>query len=510
MNKKNPLNNFVVLILLGLFILTRLWVLGAISWGKTHPLGEIDVPCWKVENTFIYPIADQVKEIYLKVSLENKAAPQQLIIKDTYQIYTAIRIDNTIRDHYIQVPFLFPKPDGYHDLAIVLAGPDEDVPWEIWDFRTDIDPNANHVPFEINKPQNTHRVLVHNPNLGKNYLIEGLAHWDVSWYRRIIEEGYSFDGDFSKKQTVGFASFYPWTAGLFARYTLVDTTVALILINNLFVLISLFFIYLLSCEIIENRWLRFVPAFFILIHPYQIFLISGYSEGMFICIASIALWLLLKKNYWGAAMVGGTLSGIRAVGIIFPVLIAVDYFLNRREPLKPSNILRLTGECLVSIWGILFSMYYLLIRFQDPWVYFKIQQAWVDKNILTTEQYCQSFFELFTRHPMLLNPELAGFLLITLLFLFSIYTLNQAGKDNDRIGIILALFSVLVLFIPLFDRLLYVYPLGRFSLAAFPAWILMFRKYNKTKLVIFGFLAVLFIIQMAIFAIRFSYQQSPF
>lgn len=509
--KNKTLNRYskTFMILLLMFIITRMVILSSIAFIKTGPFSpdrNIDFRYLMSEVTLTIPHRFQM--IYFQASTETTDRPLSVEVRVNQKPIGTMKLDPSFREYVFNTRDLVigeTNKVSFHTL-----GQNSTQAWQLWNMMLDTIPPDNMIknPYPV---QGVYLLETQkNRNQGRPYLTQGLTQWDAGWYQSIAESGYDFDGNYHRQQNIGLLFFYPLSAKLIHSLTGVSYSLSLIWASHLFLLIGLFFIYEIARKCLKDDTLAYLPVLLLLIHPFQVFLSAGYSESMFICFSAAALYLLLEKRYFWAAVIGGAACGIRAVGVVFPILLIANFYLTNKSNITIKLILGLCVRCIVSLWGILFNMVYMYFHFQDPFVYFKIQKAWVYRETLGLDTLGDHFLSLLTKPPYLLNPELMGFLLIISIFLYSLYKLIQHWKANNSTEILLALFSVSILFIPLYDRFLYAYPQGRFSLVAFPVWILLCRKMSLTKAVILSCLAVLFIFQMAVFAMRFSCQQTPF
>jgi hypothetical protein len=155
-----------------------------------------------------------------------------------------------------------------------------------------------------------------------------LVQWDGEWYARIINEGYHSPAVPTPQQygNVGFFPAYPLTAGAMARLTGLPVDVALPLTAQLAAW-GLWTYLLLLCR----RWgvpssLARWGVLVLALHPAAFFLVSGYSESLFLMAA-------LGFVYWSdqpgrraavlAALHGVVLTATRLVGlplVVYPLV----------------------------------------------------------------------------------------------------------------------------------------------------------------------------------------------
>ena len=163
-------------------------------------------------------------------------------------------------------------------------------------------------------------------NRKADLIVEKLVVWDGRWYADIVEKNYQYNGDVTIQQNIAFYPAYPAVAFLFSQLLGINAQQALLTVNNLAVFLAMVVIFVLGrrAGLSSDRALLAIALFSF--NPFSIFLAAAYSEGLFIFLVAVTIWLLQNNKYWWAAVVGGLITATRAPGLIFPLVFLVHFF----------------------------------------------------------------------------------------------------------------------------------------------------------------------------------------
>jgi hypothetical protein len=503
---------FVFISITILFVVTRMVLLGAVTFAKTGPYS----PDRSAPFRWVFPPAQiilnkPVRSIYLVASAPS---PQKIVVLLNGKKNKTLTITPSIQEHVIDLRANGTSPTT--DLSFVrsvetpLEIIDSTSPWQLWDLRTNENAKENLISKEFGWIGFSQTTVSDTRNQGGNYFKDALIKWDSGWYYSIIEDGYQFNGNYQEQQNVGFLYFYPGAAKIVKFLLGVDSSGALILTNNLFFYLSLFVIYYLSLMVIKDEYWSFLPVVLTLAHPFGIFLMSGHSEGLFFFISAVSLLLLHQKKYFLFALVGGLLGGIRPVGVIVPGLLLFNFFILGKTPMNLKKLIYVMGLALLSLWGFWVQMIFMQITFHDASLYFNIHKmAWVyphqNKLLFVFSNLKDAFL-----HLDITNPEQTGFLMMYLYLVYGMVHLYTHRKQATPLEVNLHIYSLLVLILPLISLFYLTQSMGRYTLVAYPLIIVFCQNMTRAKMLFLLSWAILGLFQASIFAMRFSCWHSPF
>ncbi len=506
-NSNNRLH--IIVAITTFFIITRIILIGSLSFIKSGPLSpdnnssHREATHWAQIN-----IRKPIDTIYI---VANSKSPQKVDVLINKTKIKTLEINPFIQEYILDVDTSLLKPSNILEFRQTLGKKESfNIPWQLWVIRTNSTGTSNLIFNEQDMVGFSQITVEDNRNKDLNYLKESLFKWDAGWYYNLLENGYQFDGNFKRQQNVGFLCFYPGMAFLLKMMTRLESTTALIVTNNLLFFLSLFLIYYISLKVIKDPYWSLLPILLLLVHPFEIFLISGYSEGCFIFFSALCLIYLYQRKYLYFALIGGILAGIRTVGIILPVLLILDYYLLEGNKLDFKNACYCLILSIISIWGFLAQMAYMFWVYQNPFVYMKIQnQAWIIEN-QTIGSYLIHNIKEICFHLDITNPDQTGFIIFYGFIVLCLYYLISCRKTFTRFENLLILYSFFILITPLISRFYFIYSMGRYTLVAYPLFIILSKYINRTKVLFLCSWIFMSIFLSLIYAMRFSYWHTPF
>lgn len=174
--------------------------------------------------------------------------------------------------------------------------------------------------------------VVNNPP----YAYQKLALWDTGHYERIITEGYTSD-------TASFFPLYPMLAGKLLPF--LPPAIALLVVAQLSC-IGLWYFVVRTCKTLD---LNAGPVIAMaLAHPAAFYLVTGYSESLFLAMIIGFFYFTITKNRIGACVTGicSGMTRITAVAAVaaLPVLKKQWWYL----------VFPILGVCLVFLHAHLF------------------------------------------------------------------------------------------------------------------------------------------------------------
>lgn len=348
---------------------------------------------------------------------------------------------------------------------------------------------------------NTDQAYAWSANAAQDWLdkipsfLQYWARWDSGWYISVAQQGYYWNapGDWSN---VVFFPLYP-QAVRFLGYLLNNQFfIAGIIVSSLATLFTCFYLYrLVKFELEKKSALRSV--LYLLIFPTSIFLASVYTESLFILTAVASIYHARKGQWYAASIWGFLVTLTRPSGIIILAVLLLEYFEQKKfNPLKiKANVLNL----LFIPSGLGIYMYFLYQRFQNPYIFAFAQDAWQrETNVSFTGLWgtlSKYFYDLISFDSSNLPQYISkasDFIFFTIFFILAIIVFIFLRKSYG-------LYMMAYLIIPALTGTFI--SMGRFSLALFPAFILL-AKWGRNQAVNYS-ITILFAMLSALFVTMF-------
>ena len=335
-------------------------------------------------------------------------------------------------------------------------------------------------------------------NAGQDWLdkipsyLQYWARWDSGWYLSIAEKGYFWTapGEWS---SVVFFPLYPQLIRLVAFVTNNQYALAGVIVSSLCTLATCFYLYyLVKSEISQRTALRSV--LYMLIFPTSIFLASIYSESLFL-LTVVASFYHARRQQGSAASIWGMLAGLtRPSGIIMLGILLVEYLEQRKFNLAKmkANVLNL----LLIPGGLGIYMYYLYQKFDNPYLFAFAQDAWSRQTMFSFSHFWNTISRYFDT---LMSPQHENFALYlthSLDFIFFVVFAALSIVVLIFMRRSYGLYMLLYLLIPAITGTFM--SMGRFTLALFPAFILLAKwgrnqSLNYATITLCSMLSALFI-----------------
>ncbi|MFZ8846199.1 MAG: hypothetical protein ACO2O6_03255 [Candidatus Hydrothermia bacterium] len=317
-----------------------------------------------------------------------------------------------------------------------------------------------------------------------------VSNWDAKWYYDIAVNGYKYDGDYTKLQNPQFFPLYPLISRLFSTITHLPIGVSLVLINNLFSLLSLIIIFRLVNEIYNEDMAK-----------KTIMLISFYPGAILnMFLISLALYfLLVKRNYFLTSIFIGISTAVRAQSIFFSIAFLVALIVLERKNIKILNFLL---YALLSFSGVIFYSLFLFLKFNEPFAWYLLNRyAWGSPNFI--KNFLISFkalIEDFLKFDLRLFQPKYIYAFFTFLFVLTLLKF----KEKTHLFIITLIVFVITLIANLTqtEYLYYNSCLTRLFITNFPLFIFLAR-FLKNELA-FSFILILFSIELLLFSLIFN------
>jgi hypothetical protein len=197
--------------------------------------------------------------------------------------------------------------------------------------------------------------------------------WDSNWYISIADSGYSFSPE--KNSNIAFFPLYPALIRAGHELTGIRMSWVGFYLSITFALGAFLMLYrLLLLDYVKSQSLKIV--IFWILFPFSYFLISVYTESLFVFLAVTSLYFARKKRWLAASIIAALAVLSRPYGIfLLPVLIW-EYFSDEKFSLAA---LRQKGFWLISVIPLatfLLFIVYNKLRFNEPFAFLLAQQNW--------------------------------------------------------------------------------------------------------------------------------------
>lgn len=311
--------------------------------------------------------------------------------------------------------------------------------------------------------------------LGHDYLMRIWGKWDTVNYLSIAQHGYQSSGD--DRFLIVFYPLYPFLLHIFEKFT-GDYFLSGLAVSNIFLIISLFYIYRLVLLELKEEEIAFKSVKYILIFPFSFFFSIVYTESLFICLCIMTFYFLRKKNWLLSGLMGFLAALTRTQGILLLIPIVTEILYEYRgfnkntqdniHKKKPTMYLQIIA-CLILVPFGTFG-YLLINKFvSGEWLTFLIYQRehWGQKFGFFAENVKNGFIYIFAMDKtMSINVWIPQ----TFLFFMSLGILMYTAK-NLRVSYVLFSFA---------------YILMSFS----PTWLLSGSRYITGMFTLFIMLAI--------------------
>jgi Gpi18-like mannosyltransferase len=327
-----------------------------------------------------------------------------------------------------------------------------------------------------------------------NFLFWSWANFDAEHFLHIAEFGYGYN------RGLPMFSFFPvyplmlrFLNKIFSDYFLAGQVIIFT-----FLPLTIYFLNrFLKEQGISNKGIWLADLLF-LFSPGGVFLNAFYTELPFLFFAITGLFLLQKRRYWLASLIGLLASATRVVGIF----IAPAIFYQLLKEKKFSWFKKIFLVFLSSLGLGCYSLF-LGFRFGNPLLFGLSHQAWGKAQIVFPVQTLANYFSTVFSPPTNLSwlnyYTVLAETLVTLLALVSlVYLWRQAFRKNIEPVLI---FSTLSFVLPFLTGSLGTMPRYLLTfLALFPFWASIFGKIKPVfRFALSGLILFIFISGVVLF-----------
>lgn len=320
----------------------------------------------------------------------------------------------------------------------------------------------------------------------RNFLFWSWANFDAEHFLYIAEFGYGYNRGLP---TFSFFPIYPlmlrFLNKIFSDYFLAGQVIIFVLLPLAVYFLNRF----LKEQGIDNKKIWLTDLLF-LFSPGAVFLNAFYTELPFLFFTITSLFLLQKKKYWLASLMGLFASATRVVGIFLAP--AIFYQLLKEK--KPSWFKKIFLPLFSSL-GLIFYSLFLGIKFGNPLLFGLSHQAWGKAQIVFPIQTLIKYLLTIFSWPKGLSwfnyyTVLMEFLITVLVLVSFIFLWFRAIKERRAEPILI--FSTLAFILPFLTGSLGTMPRYLLTfLALFPFWTNVFVKIKLPYLFALGSLIFL-------------------
>ena len=315
----------------------------------------------------------------------------------------------------------------------------------------------------------------------ENYnLINIWFRWDSAHYTFIAENGYQWIN------SAVFFPLYPILMRITSYFIPLNDPILIagFFISNLSLLIALFYFYkLIKLDYSDKISRRAI--LYILIFPMSIFFASIYTESLFLMLSVASFYYARKKNYKASSLFIFFACLTRLAGIFLFISILFEYLYQNNFKLK---FLKSKDSIFIylSSLGLIAYMFFLYIKFQDPFLFISLQSEWGRDFYPIWKILFDSIKYTFINIDKLFTLEYFNNLVkLSYLLLFSVISVLAWKKMRKSY----ALYMFISIIVPLLSGS--TASINRYVLVLFPAFILFAivgenKLYHRIISIIFG------------------------
>ncbi len=300
--------------------------------------------------------------------------------------------------------------------------------------------------------------------------------WDSHWYLGIADHGYYYKP--GEQSSVAFFPLYPLVIRFIATLTHLNSALVGVLLSILFTLCSCFYLFLLAKQLWNNEETGIRSVVFLLIFPVSFFLLSIYTESLFLLL-SIASFYYAHTKRWGVAIACAMLlTATRFTGILIVLPLLLLYTEQRWGSFKQFFRPAFFGILCIPLGLLLFSAH-LWVTYKDPLLFLKSQKQWFRTTNITPKGLTDSYKKYISDYkhvskaatPLPVATRLIdiGFTLLFIILTCAAWFILPRSH---------ALFSTFLLIVPLLTGTFQSMP--RFALSAFPLFLVLGKITQKT------------------------------
>lgn len=298
------------------------------------------------------------------------------------------------------------------------------------------------------------------------------TYWDAGHYLGIATQGYHYPQQ-------AFFPLWPLLIKIFSFITNSFNNASFIL-SFIFGLSTFVLFYFLAVRLIGKTNAKLALVLFASF-PSTMFLLAGYTEGLFLTLTLLSFLMLEKKLYLLSAVFAGltTMTRLAGIGIMSAYL-----FLNKSFG---KRVLYIS----LSLSGLIFYILFLQFTYGNGFLFADAQREWCK-----SQGRCQFIFPLFSLvgySRLILMGWVRPNLSVTFLDWFSsVFFLVMLVPVFKKFKFHYFVYSLIVIFLPLFSSTV---GMVRYVLVAFPVFFVI-PLLLRSKLLFFILCLLLFLLEI--------------
>lgn len=339
--------------------------------------------------------------------------------------------------------------------------------------------NSGILPVELN-------------NYSPSMSWELFSHWDGIWYKKIVEQGYSYSPN-NPQNSVAFFPLFPVIVRVIMLLLGINFEMASLFLNLLLFIVTLFWLY----QWVEKKHGTSVAKWSIAVIvwcPFSLFVTVSYTEALFLFCTTAALKSFDEHNYLKAAFWGAMTTATRVPGIVLiPTFLLVSWLEKRT--------FKAYIAALIPGTGLLTYIIYCTLQFGEPLAFLHTQTGWPQKDwfsVLSNVLHIHSLFQNLSATSSF--NYLLECLKIVMIF-GTLYLLLQFRRQLSNTVVIYGLCSLALILVAGTTLSVHRYAYGSVSFSVALGFLL--ARYPRFGYGLIGF----FIPLLIVFAIRFSWWQ---
>ncbi len=308
------------------------------------------------------------------------------------------------------------------------------------------------------------------------------AQWDGEAYITIAEKGYVTLPD--GRTLHNFLPLYPFAIRL-ANFVFSDFGLSALILSNAFFLAALYFLYLLAESEFGNNIAKksvVLLAFF----PTAFFFSAVYTEAMFLAVAIPAFYYARKGRWMLSGVLAAFLPFIRIVGLLFWIVLAVEYFQQKGFRLSKN----VSGP-LLALAGVAAFFAFSYFSTGTLFGYANQQNLWT-RAISSPHVALLNAADLLFRGPIFAIYSLWN-LSVLAFFIATLYASRKMPRSYTA-------YMFLTMILTLFSSTLEGF--SRFVLVCFPSFMIL-AKFTEERKSLFMAVAALLVLGLALLTARF-------
>lgn len=317
-------------------------------------------------------------------------------------------------------------------------------------------------------------VSLPHSGLFQSDFFRSFANWDGGHYISIAKSGYQ------KEFQYAFFPLYPILINLLGKLTgdIVQSAILISFISS-FLAIN-FFYQLVTMEFDKKNAQKAVLL--LLFFPMSFYLLTAYTEGLFLLLAVSTFLFARKDNLFPATLTAALSSATRPSGIAVVLAFLTYVYLSK-------GITKKNWYVLLSPLGILLYCLYLFGQTGDPFYFIQAQLYW------HTGFSIPGFAILHTFKQLLNGGYIANNFRDLLDFVMVVFGIGLVFRVWKRLGIDYAVFSVVSIIMPLFSQTLAATP--RYLFTIFPIFMVLSLLKNQYLVLLYQVLSVTLLVVFA-------------